>query len=453
LRGILVTNIPSCVLVTGVKRRSLCEFTPKTATDVQTILQLARKYGILNKRCKHVIEVISTGKRWGTDQSTTQASNLRIRMSEMRGIPLIDLVNGIVVIEPGVTQLQLSALLQKSGWYFPMTGSCVHTSIVGNTLDGGICTLGVRLQQVAGLRGVQWDDGTEVATGVLECTWHGHSNPRSGQEGLAGTESFASGIRGIVTQMAFQLHKLPKYLAIGIVMGGSPVQVAKVQELYDNGFLSWWQLRFQSMLGPVIMMAAKGRESQEMELKMFLVRKDLVENYVYFFECTNNIDAFKLDNNTIVLNGDSKWVDKFKSGSQWSGFDLSLKKLWLYHCGVPSCSFHQVEFKSLSCEEVPSDAKNNFCLRAFSTPVEPNTLCMLRDTLVEIGSKQNKLFNIIISATPMFGTRSMYFLVWVTWDKIKTNEIFPFVKKYFQNVEQFMDRAECPPTRYGRLFS
>ena len=64
-------------------------------------------------------------------------------------------------------------MLKETDWYLPVTGSCVHSSIVGNTLDYGRDSIEVRLRRVMGIEAIS-RAGEKINTGVLASRWHGH---------------------------------------------------------------------------------------------------------------------------------------------------------------------------------------------------------------------------------------------------------------------------------------
>lgn len=84
----------------------------------------------------------STGKNWGYGSalpSTINGDVVLLDLSALNGINYFDKQNGIVTIEPGVTQQQLYDFLQEQNAPFmvPVTGAGPTTSILGNALERG----------------------------------------------------------------------------------------------------------------------------------------------------------------------------------------------------------------------------------------------------------------------------------------------------------------------------
>lgn len=106
---------------------------PGTVAEVQTCLRLAGQNHLQ-------IHPISTGKNWGYGSAVPFADScLLLDLGRLNRILEYDDQLGYVVIEPGVTQQQLSDFLQQNGGKFWMdaTGSSPSCSIIGNTLERG----------------------------------------------------------------------------------------------------------------------------------------------------------------------------------------------------------------------------------------------------------------------------------------------------------------------------
>jgi FAD/FMN-containing dehydrogenase len=107
---------------------------PGSAEDVCTVVKLAAQRGI-------PIYPVSTGRNWGYGTAHPAVDgcllvNLR-RLNRIVQPP--DPVTGLVTIEPGVTQGDLAAYLDREGLPFlvPTTGAGPSVSIVGNALERG----------------------------------------------------------------------------------------------------------------------------------------------------------------------------------------------------------------------------------------------------------------------------------------------------------------------------
>ncbi len=112
---------------------------------------------------------VSTGRNWGYgDACAVQPGQVIVDMSRMRRISDGDRELGYVVVEPGVTQGQLSQYLAEQQWPFWMdcTGAGPDTSLVGNILERGFghSPYGNRLQHVCGME-VVLASGEVLGTG------------------------------------------------------------------------------------------------------------------------------------------------------------------------------------------------------------------------------------------------------------------------------------------------
>jgi len=95
---------------------------------------------------------ISTGKNWGLGSCLPVTHNCVILdLSKLNKIIEINLTDGFAIIEPGVTQKQLSKLLIDTPYKLNLTGSCDDTSIIGNALDRGVGFYGQRIDNILGL--------------------------------------------------------------------------------------------------------------------------------------------------------------------------------------------------------------------------------------------------------------------------------------------------------------
>lgn len=105
---------------------------PETKSDVQKIVAIAREF--------HVpLNPVSTGKNWGLGSKVSVKDGCAlVILSKLRKIIEVNQELRYAIIEPGVTQKQLSDyLLNNTDLMFPMTGSAENTSVMGNILDRG----------------------------------------------------------------------------------------------------------------------------------------------------------------------------------------------------------------------------------------------------------------------------------------------------------------------------
>ncbi|TMR23840.1 FAD-binding oxidoreductase [Nonomuraea turkmeniaca] len=183
--------------------------TPRTLDEVRALVRKAMT-------TRHHLYPISTGKNWGMGSAMPVTDdNVVVDLSGMNRIRSVDLESGFAVIEPGVTQAQLSAVLRDTPWMLNVTNSCADTSVVGNALDRGDGTFRSRVHDVAGLEAVL-ADGSVVTTGGLDPTGRYHGR-------VAGpdlTAAFVQHNLGIVTAMAVAL--VPRPQTVGLVHGRIP---------------------------------------------------------------------------------------------------------------------------------------------------------------------------------------------------------------------------------------
>ncbi|BDA73270.1 4-cresol dehydrogenase [Calothrix sp. PCC 7716] len=135
---------------------------PASRSDVEAIVAVANKY--------HVpIYVVSTGKNWGIGSKVPVKNGCAlVILSEIKNIIEVNEKYRYAIIEPGVTQKQLSDYLQKNtNLMLPSTGSAENTSIVGNILDRGSVFFNHRYDFLTGLE-VLLGNGKLVRTGF----WH-----------------------------------------------------------------------------------------------------------------------------------------------------------------------------------------------------------------------------------------------------------------------------------------
>jgi 4-cresol dehydrogenase (hydroxylating) len=93
----------------------------------------------------------SSGKNWGLGSALpSQDGGILLDLSPMNKIVDLDLKTGIAVIEPGVTQLQLSQALEDTTYMLNVTSSHTTTSILGNALDRGVGFHRQRTQDLIG---------------------------------------------------------------------------------------------------------------------------------------------------------------------------------------------------------------------------------------------------------------------------------------------------------------
>ena len=145
--------------------RPLAVARPSSADEVAQLVRIAGAHGV-------AVYPLSTGKNWGYgDACAVGAGQLILDLSRMNRIVRVDPELAYAVIEPGVTQRQLSDFLRAQGYplWADCTGAGPDTSYIGNIMERGFghSPYGNRLQHVAGMQVV-------LASGELLETGFGH---------------------------------------------------------------------------------------------------------------------------------------------------------------------------------------------------------------------------------------------------------------------------------------
>jgi len=118
---------------TGARRCVLAVARPGSAEEVAACVQIAAQHGI-------PVYPISTGNNWGYGCNTPVVDGCVVMdLSSMNRVVSMDSELGVVTLEPGVTQQQLSDYLQQrqAPFLVPVTGAGPLCSIVGNAIERG----------------------------------------------------------------------------------------------------------------------------------------------------------------------------------------------------------------------------------------------------------------------------------------------------------------------------
>jgi 4-cresol dehydrogenase (hydroxylating) len=175
---------------------------PGSRAEVIALVDLARRH-------QTPIYPVSTGKNWGYgDACAVSDGQLIMELARMNRIIEVDAQLAYAVIEPGVTQKQLSDYLRahRVPLWIDCTGAGPDTSFVGNILERGFghSPYGNRLQNIAGLQVV-------LASGEVLNTGFGHyPNARTTHLFPYGVGPFLDGLFtqsnfGVVTQVGIWL--------------------------------------------------------------------------------------------------------------------------------------------------------------------------------------------------------------------------------------------------------
>ena len=182
--------------------RPLAVARPADAGQVAQLVRIAAAHGI-------AVYPLSTGKNWGYgDACAVGAGQLILDLSRMNRIVQVDAELAYAVIEPGVTQHQLSSFLREQGYplWADCTGAGPDTSYIGNIMERGFghSPYGNRLQHVAGMQVV-------LASGeVLETGFGHYRQARAAHLFPYGVGPFLDGLftqsnMGIVTRLGIWL--------------------------------------------------------------------------------------------------------------------------------------------------------------------------------------------------------------------------------------------------------
>jgi len=138
---------------------------PASHAEVVAVMAVAARHAI-------AVYPISTGKNWGYgDACAVGADQLIVELSRMNRIVQVDPELAYAVIEPGVTQQQLSDYLREHDLplWMDCTGAGPDTSLMGNILERGFghSPYGNRLLHVSGMQVV-------LAGGEVLRTGFGH---------------------------------------------------------------------------------------------------------------------------------------------------------------------------------------------------------------------------------------------------------------------------------------
>ena len=182
---------------------------PHSTEEVAAVVRAAAGGGV-------PLYPISTGRNWGYGDACALADGHAIvDLSGMNRILEVDATLAYVVVEPGVTQQQLSRYLieHELPLWMDCTGAGPDTSLMGNILERGFghSPYGNRFQNVASMR-VVLADGDVVDTGFGH--FPGAANARVYQYGVGPYVDglFTQSNMGIVTSLGLWL--MPKTAAL-----------------------------------------------------------------------------------------------------------------------------------------------------------------------------------------------------------------------------------------------
>jgi 4-cresol dehydrogenase (hydroxylating) len=217
LRNNVVVNSNQIEDVGGFRPRRVPAFLyPESVDEIRAILQIANKH-------RAPIHPVSTGRNWGLGS--------KIPVQDNTSIMFLDKINKIievnekfqyVIVEPGVTQGQLSTYLKM---HHPLLvinvgGGGESISIVGNILERGTGVYGVKnLQDILAME-IMLPDGELIRTGLWNTTLNIDAEfLHTSSEGLGADIRglFVQSNLGIVTKMVVKLRQFNHPLIANIM--------------------------------------------------------------------------------------------------------------------------------------------------------------------------------------------------------------------------------------------
>lgn len=106
---------------------------PRSVEEIRRIVSVASETGIS-------LYPVSVGNNWGYGTAAPATPGAAVvSLRRMNRILSFDAAQGIVTLEPGVSQAELYEFLERAGheFFVPVTGSSPQSSIVGNALERG----------------------------------------------------------------------------------------------------------------------------------------------------------------------------------------------------------------------------------------------------------------------------------------------------------------------------
>jgi 4-cresol dehydrogenase (hydroxylating) len=196
-------------------RRPAAILKPGTRDEVVQLVSIAR-------RCRTPLYPLSTGQNWGYgDACAVYDGQVIVDLGRMNRIEHVDSALGYAVIEPGVTQGQLSRHLAEQGvpYWIDCTGSGPNSSLIGNILERGFghSPYGNRFQSFSGMEVV-------LGSGEVLRTGFGHfPGARTTHLYPYGIGPYLDGIftqsnLGIVTKLGLWLVPIPESFCPYIVL-------------------------------------------------------------------------------------------------------------------------------------------------------------------------------------------------------------------------------------------
>jgi 4-cresol dehydrogenase (hydroxylating) len=192
--------------ISGFERKIAGVINPLTTKELEQVIRLANQFQI-------PLYPYSTGRNWGFGSKLPCLDgSFTLDLSALNHIREYNPKHGYVVIEPGVTQRQLSEFLeqQNSNFYLDVTGSSADTSIIGNALERGIAYNSLRVNSVNAIE-VLTASGEYLHTGFSQWKDSLIKNLYRSSLGPSVDSLFFQSNFGIVTAMTYQLFRKPEH--------------------------------------------------------------------------------------------------------------------------------------------------------------------------------------------------------------------------------------------------
>lgn len=186
-----------------MRRRPEVVVLPGSVEDVQTIVKLANRFKLPF--------IPAGGHNWEVPRCD---NTIIIDMKRMNKILDIDEKNQYALIEPGVTNCQLSAETMKRGLISLSSGAGGPSSVIGNAMLLGIGGISYRLGYNRMVLGLEWvlPTGDLLYTGSAGLSGNGFfwpQGPGPDMRGLMRGFVGVSGGHGIITKMGIKLLTWP----------------------------------------------------------------------------------------------------------------------------------------------------------------------------------------------------------------------------------------------------
>src|SRR5579862_7044014 len=195
----------------SVSRSIPAALRPANEAQIKDLVRIAQRYRIS-------LYPFSTGHNWGYGTAMpVEDACVLVDLSRMNRILEMDTELGLIRLEPGVTQGQLSDYLISSGldYFVPTTGAGPTVSILGNALERGF---GITPEEdhfwaVRSLRAVLPDGSVyqsafaSLGLPIEQGSWKWGIGPYA--DGL-----FSQGNFGIVTSLTIALRRRPEHIEV-----------------------------------------------------------------------------------------------------------------------------------------------------------------------------------------------------------------------------------------------